>query len=90
LLHRPSQPRWRDIFSSNGTGPYSPYGSDTNFALLESTLEAVHSDVEVPDAIVVTGDFIAHDFRTKFNKTVAHHDDADHRLCLTTGGRPIV
>lgn len=68
--------RWRDILASNGMEPYSSYGSDTNFSLLESTLEAVRNDVETPDAVIVTGDFIAHDFREKFNKAASHHDDA--------------
>lgn len=67
--------RWRDILSQNDAAVFPNYGSDTNFRLLEATLEGIKNDVESPDAVIIAGDFLAHDFRAKFNKTAARHDD---------------
>ncbi len=68
--------RWRDIFAASGERPYASYGSDTNDALLESAMEAMHDTVADPAVVIVDGDFLAHGFREKFDRTFAHHDEA--------------
>jgi hypothetical protein len=67
--------RWRAIFASAGPQVIAPYGSDTNYALLESTLDAMKSHVPSPRAVIVTGDFLAHNFRAQFDASVKSHDD---------------
>ncbi len=70
--------RWRAIFSSNGPQPYSNYGSDTNFELLESTLDGMRNQINDPPVVIISGDFFAHGFRDKFNRTVRNHDDGHY------------
>ncbi len=68
--------RWREIFSSQGPQPYANYGADTNFALLESALEAMRNRVNDPPVVIISGDFLAHGFRAKFDRLVRNHGDA--------------
>lgn len=70
--------RWRAIFSSEGPQPYANYGSDTNFALLESALEGMRNQVSDPPVVIISGDFLAHKFRDKFDRLVRDHDDAHY------------
>lgn len=59
--------RWRAIFASAGPERFSNFGTDTNYALLESTLDAMKMQVAAPQVVIVTGDFLAHDFRAPFD-----------------------
>jgi sphingomyelin phosphodiesterase acid-like 3 len=68
--------RWRSIFSTGDVAVPSSRGSDTNDALLESTLDGARNAVPDPRVVIVAGDFLAHDFRTKFDRTAKVHDDA--------------
>ena len=68
--------RWRDIFAAGSEQAFSGYGSDTNDALLESALDAMHDAVGVPPLVIVDGDFLAHGFRAKFNRAFKSHGDA--------------
>jgi sphingomyelin phosphodiesterase acid-like 3 len=70
--------RWRPIFQSASPQPYSDYGSDTNYPLLESALEAMHNEVGDPEVVMITGDFLAHGFRATFDKTVRNHGDLQY------------
>ena len=70
--------RWRAIFSSEGPQPYANYGSDTNFALFESALEGMRNQVSDPPVVIISGDFLAHKFRDKFNRLVRSNDDAHY------------
>ena len=68
--------RWRSVFASDGPQPMSGYLADTNYPLLESTLDAMRNVQGDPPAIILTGDFLAHHFREKFNKALPGRDDA--------------
>jgi hypothetical protein len=70
--------RWRAIFSAGGPAPFANYGSDTNFALLESSLDAMRNAESDPPVVIVSGDFLAHGFRDKFNRSAHNHDDAHY------------
>jgi sphingomyelin phosphodiesterase acid-like 3 len=48
----------------------SPYGQDTNFALLASSLHAISEAGAAADFAVVTGDLLAHDFQEKVAKKI--------------------
>ncbi len=77
LIDEPVE-RWRAIFVADGADPFSEYGRDTNDALLESALEAMHSAVGDPEVVIVAGDFLAHDFRAKFDRVAKAHDDVSY------------
>lgn len=68
--------RWRAIFATGEATAPSGSGSDTNDALLESTLDGAHDAVTDPRVVIITGDFLAHEFRAKFDRTAKTHDDA--------------
>ncbi|MDE2482940.1 MAG: metallophosphoesterase [bacterium] len=67
--------RWRDIFQSGVDRRFAGYGSDTNDALLESVLDAMHDADPDPGVVFIDGDFLAHGFREKFDRSLARHDD---------------
>ena len=72
--------RWRAIFATGeATAPSGP-GTDTNDALLESTLDGAHEAVPDPRVVIISGDFLAHDFRAKFDRTAKVHDDAAYHV----------
>jgi hypothetical protein len=77
LIDEPVE-RWRAVFASGGGDPLSEVGRDTNDALFESALEAMHSAVSDPAVVIVAGDFLAHDFRAKFDRVAKVHDDASY------------
>ena len=77
LIAEPAE-RWRGIFAADGSDPFSDYGHDTNDALFESALDAMHSADSEPDVILVTGDFLAHEFRSRFDRLAKIHDDATY------------
>ena len=71
--------RWRAILATAGPIPFSNFGSDTNYPLLESALDAMKSQVSSPAVVIVAGDFLAHNFRAPFDAAVRDHsDDAYH------------
>ncbi|MGD0966835.1 MAG: hypothetical protein ABR949_01005, partial [Candidatus Aquilonibacter sp.] len=68
--------RWRAIFATGDVTAPSGRGSDTNDALLESTLDGARNALPDPRIVIVAGDFLAHDFRAKFERTAKVHDAA--------------
>jgi sphingomyelin phosphodiesterase acid-like 3 len=47
-------------------------GSDTDYALLESSLRAMRADASGARFILVSGDLLAHEFSCKYNAAVGH------------------
>ncbi|MHB8146117.1 MAG: metallophosphoesterase [Vulcanimicrobiaceae bacterium] len=70
--------RWRSIFTAANMQRFSGYGSDTDFPLLESALDAMKTEVAQPDEIVITGDFLAHGFRKQFDAVLPRRSDAQY------------
>lgn len=66
LLHAPAE-RWRTILATSPNPP-SPYFKDTNFALLESALNAMRSLIPNPPVVLLAGDSLGHNFRDTFFK----------------------
>lgn len=54
-----------DPFERVHTPAPSDYGADTNWVLFDSTMSAMHRAEPNPKAIVIAGDFLAHDFASK-------------------------
>jgi len=66
--------RWETIFKKSVVNRPSAYGSDTNFPLLDSALNEMRRTVPFPDMIIISGDFLAHDFVSTFAKAFGSSD----------------
>ena len=69
-LTRTDYRHWEQLFESATDTSFGLYGSDTYYRLLKSSLNAMTKQNPKPDMIVITGDFISHDFETDFQKYV--------------------
>ncbi|MDQ3021556.1 MAG: metallophosphoesterase [Bacteroidota bacterium] len=59
---------WENIFLKSDIKYFSRYGSDSNFPLLLSTLEEMKRVIPRPDFIIITGDFLAHNFNENYEE----------------------
>lgn len=62
--------QWGTVFATDGRSAMEGR-DDTNYPLLMSTIAAMQKAVPEPKLVVITGDFLAHDFRPRFDKTSA-------------------
>jgi len=58
---------WRAIFESSKEQEFARYGSDSNYPLLSSALEAAARLLPEPDFVLYPGDYLAHEFEAKFD-----------------------
>ncbi|KHK02034.1 Acid sphingomyelinase-like phosphodiesterase 3b precursor [Desulfovibrio sp. TomC] len=66
---------WREILSKAPAG-LSPYGQDTNDALLQSFLDDMAEQVPHPDFILFPGDLLCHQFWELYPKLTGDHTQA--------------
>jgi len=70
------------------SGSFSKFGSDTNYPLLKSTLDNVVATATENqfhyDYAIVTGDFLAHDFDTRYRQCVGGGDEAYRKFVSDT------
>ena len=59
---------WEKIYSRSNIKTISRYGSDSNFPLLMSSLDDMKSRIPNPDFIIISGDFMSHNFNEEFLK----------------------
>ena len=71
--------RWDSIFSTSSITSPSPAGSDTNFPLFKSLLEAISKQARRLDYLIVPGDFLAHDFREKFQSLASDKSEVAYQ-----------
>lgn len=57
---------WAGILAASADTAPSPYGKDSNFPLLRSAGAAMRAAVPHPAFVVVTGDFLAHNFEKSY------------------------
>lgn len=69
---------WENIFESTSATAYSTYGQDCNYPLLKSSLLEMKSRIPKPDFIIITGDFMSHNF----NENYFHFIKTDDTLRL--------
>jgi hypothetical protein len=74
----PSQ--WRNILDSSGDASLGRYGRDTNWRLLQSALQQMKETLPAPNFVLLSGDFLAHDFRREFDSAAGDHSDAAYRV----------
>jgi hypothetical protein len=71
-------PEQWDTILAEDTSRLSGYGEDANWKLLASALAVLKTQPR-PDFVLVTGDFLAHQFRAHFDAAAADHSDAAFR-----------
>ncbi|MGH7114469.1 MAG: metallophosphoesterase, partial [Stellaceae bacterium] len=71
--------KWRAIFQSAGDRRPAQYGSDTNWSLLASALQQMRRASPHPAMVLLPGDFLAHQFRQKFDAAAHARSTADYR-----------
>lgn len=75
---------WRGIFESSKEPGFARYGSDSNYPLMTSALEAARRLLPRPDFVLYAGDYLAHEFETKFDATAGGGPEAYRRFVLKT------
>lgn len=68
--------QWARVLAAAPAAPPSTYGSDSNYPLLVSAGAAMRQAVPRPAFVVVTGDFLGHDFEQKYDTLFAGTPDS--------------
>ena len=66
---------WAAILDRSPDKSLGRYGADTNWPLLRSALAAMKAALPHPAFVLITGDFLAHMFRGKFDVAARDHSD---------------
>ncbi len=69
--------QWEAILNKTAPHSFSPYGQDTNWWLLQSSLDQMRKTMPRPAVFLVLGDLLAHRFPTMF-RDITHDNDAQH------------
>ena len=75
---------WRAIFESSREQGFAQYGSDSNYPLMSSALEAAARLLPRPDFVLYPGDYLAHHFETKFDASAGGGPEAYRRFVIKT------
>src|SRR5579871_5474281 len=69
---------WESILRPAGSQGFAQYGSDSNYALLIAALKAAreYGARQRYDYVLVTGDYLAHRFKEKYQQLIAGDDAA--------------
>ena len=62
--------QWRAIFESSHRKAFAKYGSDANYPLMTSAIEAARLDGIKYDFILYPGDYLSHDFTSDYRRYV--------------------
>ncbi|MCU1265583.1 MAG: putative acid sphingomyelinase-like phosphodiesterase [Acidobacteria bacterium] len=69
--------KWQGIFAKSKVEGYFVPKQDTNYVLLNSTLANISAQVASPDFIIISGDFLEHDFKKDYAKYFPQNKDAN-------------
>jgi sphingomyelin phosphodiesterase acid-like 3 len=69
---------WPALLARSASPP-SRFGQDTNWPLLRSALQAMRAAQPHPAFLLVPGDFLAHTYRQRFNKSTVQPTEATYR-----------
>jgi sphingomyelin phosphodiesterase acid-like 3 len=61
--------RWPQVLERSSDKTYSPNGKDTNYALMQSALRAMHQAAPATRLVLIAGDFLAHGFPENFRRS---------------------
>lgn len=73
---------WDSIFKSSETEGYGTYGEETNYVLFSKALIHMKKKIEDPDFIIISGDFICHDFGAWYKKLTGNSNNDDMHIFL--------
>ena len=68
---------WEAILNHTTPSSFSPYGQDTNWWLLQSSLDQMRKTLPHPAVVLVLGDLLAHNFPQTF-RNVTHDNNQEH------------
>lgn len=71
---------WAGVLDSSSDQSLGRYGRDTNWPLLRSALSQMAETLPHPVFALISGDFLAHDFRQEFDTAASDHSDAAYRI----------
>ncbi len=69
--------QWEAILNKTAPHSFSPYGQDTNWWLLQSSLDQMHKTMPHPAVFFVLGDMLAHRFPEMYRE-ITHDNDRGH------------
>ncbi len=69
---------WAAIFRSSQVQGYGAYGEDSNYQLMTSAFAAMKGVKADPDFIIITGDFLGHNFQADFQKYTGISDSSSN------------
>ncbi len=69
--------QWQAILDKTTPRRFSPYGQDTNWWLLQSSLDQMRKTMPHPAVFLILGDMLAHHFPKTFRDTT-HDNDLQH------------
>ena len=72
--------QWSRVLDSSSDRSLGRYGQDTNWSLLRSALSQMAETMPHPAFALISGDFLAHDFRKEFNAAASDHTDTAYRV----------
>ncbi len=76
---------WDSIFNTNHNKIVSQYHDETDYYLLETAFESMKKELTNPDFIIMTGDYICHDFGENYSKYTQNNNQDDmHKFLLKT------
>ena len=66
--------KWPAIFAGSHVQNYGAYKENTNYLLFNSALKNIYQQVPHPDFIIISGDFLAHDFQEHYETYSGNSD----------------
>ncbi len=83
-LDQATAQEWKPVFMSSKDTTYGKYGEEANFNLLHSSLKNMRTSTPNPDFIVLSGDFVCHDFLELYKEHTGKDNLAAHQFLLKT------
>ena len=72
--------QWSAVLDSSSDRSLGRYGRDSNWMLLRSALQHMAETLPKPAFVLISGDFLAHGFRSEFDAAAKDHSDAAYRI----------
>src|SRR4051812_18374465 len=70
---------WAAILEESQPAGFNPKGTDSNYALLKSSLDDARARNPTPDFILYPGDFMAHQWQDKYDRLAGQSRSRDPR-----------
>jgi sphingomyelin phosphodiesterase acid-like 3 len=71
--------QWREVLERSDDKSLGRYGRDANWPLLRSAFQQMRETLPDASFVLISGDFLAHNFRREFDAAASNHSDAAYR-----------